>query len=600
MNTSLKVNDFNYFLPEELIATSPVEFRDQSRLLVVENNSLNDSLISVNDLLFNQLINYIKPNDLIIFNNSKVIKARLFGQKSTGGKIELLIERILDSGEVIAHVRSNKTINPGLNIILPNDISLTVTEKLEGIFKLVPNQPLNWIEYLDQHGHIPLPPYMKRSSSSLDDSRYQTVYAKDHGSVAAPTAGLHFTTQLLEQIQNVGAKIAYVTLHVGSGTFKPVSAEFITEHKMHSEVFSITDDTLKLIFECKKKGGNVIAVGTTSLRTLETIARDNFTRLNGETDIFITPGFEFKLVDKLITNFHLPKSTLLMLVSAFSGFGTIRQVYKHAIGNKYRFFSYGDAMLLTRNNKKEQDMENKTTHFGFKNVDETKKADLVANVFHSVAKNYDIMNDVMSMGLHRLWKKFTLFTAEIKTGSKVLDIAGGTGDMAKGFKQLVGETGEVWHTDINSSMLKVGRDRLFDEGIITPQCLCDAEKLPFIDNYFDAVCVSFGLRNMTHKDLALKEIHRVLKPGGILFVLEFSKVHKPLEKLYDLYSFKFLPFMGKLIAKDSESYTYLAESIRMHPDQETLKQMMFEAGFAKANYHNFTFGITALHKGYKA
>ena len=245
-------------------------------------------------------------------------------------------------------------------------------------------------------------------------------------------------------------------------------------------------------------------------------------------------------------------------------------------------------------------MENKTTHFGFKNVAETEKADMVANVFHSVAKNYDIMNDVMSMGLHRLWKKFTLFTAEIKSGGKVLDIAGGTGDMARGFKQIVGDTGEVWHTDINSSMLKVGRDRLFDEGIITPQCLCDAEKLPFTNDYFDAVCVSFGLRNMTHKDLALKEMQRVLKPGGILFVLEFSKVHKPLEKLYDLYSFKFLPFMGKLIAKDSESYTYLAESIRMHPDQETLKQMMLDAGFAKANYHNLTFGITALHKGYKA
>lgn len=245
-------------------------------------------------------------------------------------------------------------------------------------------------------------------------------------------------------------------------------------------------------------------------------------------------------------------------------------------------------------------MENKTTHFGFKNVAETEKADMVANVFHSVAKNYDIMNDVMSMGLHRLWKKFTLFTAEIKSGAKVLDIAGGTGDMTRGFKQIVGNSGEVWHTDINSSMLKVGRDRLFDEGIITPQCLCDAEKLPFADGYFDAVCVSFGLRNMTHKDLALKEMQRVLKPGGILFILEFSKVHKPLEKFYDLYSFKFLPFMGKLIAKDSESYTYLAESIRMHPDQETLKQMMLDAGFAKANYHNLTFGITALHKGYKA
>ncbi len=243
---------------------------------------------------------------------------------------------------------------------------------------------------------------------------------------------------------------------------------------------------------------------------------------------------------------------------------------------------------------------NKTTHFGFTDVEEDKKADLVADVFHSVAKSYDVMNDVMSMGLHRLWKKFTLFTAEIKSGAKVLDIAGGTGDMTLGFKQIVGETGEVWHTDINSSMLKVGRDRLIDQGVLTPQCLCDAEHLPFPDNYFDAVCVSFGLRNMTHKDIALSEMHRVLKPGGILFVLEFSKVIKPLEKLYDLYSFKLLPFMGQLIAKDRESYTYLAESIRMHPDQETLKQMMYSSGFAKVNYFNLTFGVTALHKGYKA
>ena len=245
-------------------------------------------------------------------------------------------------------------------------------------------------------------------------------------------------------------------------------------------------------------------------------------------------------------------------------------------------------------------MNNKTTDFGFSKVEENQKATMVADVFHSVAKNYDIMNDVMSMGLHRLWKKFTFFTNDIKYGDRVLDIAGGTGDMTLGFKQLVGDTGTVWHTDINSSMLKVGRNRLFDKGIITPQCLCDAEKLPFPDNYFNAVCVSFGLRNMTHKDIALTEMHRVLKPGGVLLVLEFSKVIKPLEKIYDLYSFNFLPFMGKLIAKDPDSYTYLAESIRMHPDQETLKQIILDSGFEKVNYHNLTFGVTALHKGYKS
>ena len=242
----------------------------------------------------------------------------------------------------------------------------------------------------------------------------------------------------------------------------------------------------------------------------------------------------------------------------------------------------------------------KNTHFGFKDVDEKQKATLVASVFHSVAKNYDLMNDLMSMGLHRIWKKFTFFTTEIKLGSKILDIAGGTGDMTIGFKKIVGDKGEVWHTDINSSMLKLGRDRLLNNGIITPRCLCDAEQLPFKDNYFDTVCVSFGLRNMTKKETALIEMHRVLKPGGVLLVLEFSKVVKPLQKIYDLYSFKILPFMGQLIAKDRDSYNYLAESIRMHPDQETLKQMILNAGFAKAGYHNLTFGVTALHKGYKA
>lgn len=239
------------------------------------------------------------------------------------------------------------------------------------------------------------------------------------------------------------------------------------------------------------------------------------------------------------------------------------------------------------------------THFGFKTVKQTDKQSLVADVFHSVAKNYDIMNDLMSLGLHRIWKKFTFFTSNVKIGDKVLDIAGGTGDMSIGFKRLVGDSGEVWHTDINSSMLKEGQDRLTNHGVITNTCLCNAEALPFTDNYFNAVCVSFGLRNMTNKDIALKEMYRVLKPGGSLFVLEFSKIHKPLNKFYDLYSFKILPFLGKVIAKDANSYQYLAESIRMHPDQETLKQMMLDCGFAKVDYHNLTFGITALHTGYK-
>jgi len=241
----------------------------------------------------------------------------------------------------------------------------------------------------------------------------------------------------------------------------------------------------------------------------------------------------------------------------------------------------------------------KQTHFGFKSVDESEKAHKVAEVFHSVAQKYDVMNDLMSGGMHRVWKHFTLNTSGVKRGDKVLDIAGGTGDLARGWAKRVGKTGEVWLTDINSSMLTVGRDRLLDEGLILPVSLADAEKLPFPDNYFDAVSVAFGLRNMTHKDAALKEMCRVLKPGGKLMVLEFSKVWKPLSPFYDLYSFKALPLMGKLVANDAESYQYLAESIRMHPDQETLKQMMREAGFGKVDYHNLSAGVVALHKGYK-
>lgn len=243
--------------------------------------------------------------------------------------------------------------------------------------------------------------------------------------------------------------------------------------------------------------------------------------------------------------------------------------------------------------------QDKQTHFGYQTVQESEKAGKVAEVFHSVAKNYDIMNDVMSGGLHRVWKQFTIHTARLPKGGKVLDIAGGTGDLSRGWAKRVGKSGEVWLTDINSSMLGVGRDRLLNEGLVLPVAVCDAEKLPFPDHYFDLVSVSFGLRNMTHKDIALREMYRVLKPGGTLLVLEFSKVAKPLAPAYDLYSFKLLPLMGKLIAKDADSYRYLAESIRMHPDQETLKQMMLDAGFDQVDYHNMTAGVVALHKGVK-
>jgi len=240
-----------------------------------------------------------------------------------------------------------------------------------------------------------------------------------------------------------------------------------------------------------------------------------------------------------------------------------------------------------------------TTHFGFKMVEETEKEHKVGEVFHSVASKYDLMNDVMSAGLHRGWKRFAVELSGVKAGDKVLDIAGGSGDLSKLFAKKVGSSGEVTLTDINASMLAVGRDRMIDAGLSVPATQCNAEKLPFADNTFDCVIVAFGLRNMTHKDIALKEMRRVLKIGGRLLVLEFSKVWQPLEKLYDAYSFKLLPFMGKILAKDEASYQYLAESIRMHPDQETLKQMMIDAGLSRVDYYNLSAGVVALHKGYK-
>ena len=246
-----------------------------------------------------------------------------------------------------------------------------------------------------------------------------------------------------------------------------------------------------------------------------------------------------------------------------------------------------------------ENQQSQKTHFGFEEVNESEKSRRVKDVFSSVASQYDLMNDLMSGGLHRVWKHIAVTLSGVREGSRVLDIAGGTGDLSKRYLKKIGDKGELWLTDINGEMLTVGRDRLIDDGFMPPLCQCDAESLPYPDNYFDCVTVAFGLRNMTHKDKALEEMHRVLKRGGRLIVLEFSKVWKPLEKLYDLYSFKLLPLMGRLVAKDEASYRYLAESIRMHPAQEELAQMMRSAGFERAEFFNLTAGVVAIHRGTK-
>ena len=339
-NNLLQLSDFDYHLPEQLIACQPLVNRDDSRLLVVDETP--------QDRQFKHILDYLNAGDLLVLNNTRVVKARLFGHKPTGGKVEVMLERVINNHEIIAHVGTSKAIKIGMQIELPAGISMQVIERMENIFRLRVVQDIDIYAYLEQHGNLPLPPYMQRQAVLDDETRYQTVFAQYNGSVAAPTAGLHFTPELLAQIRAKGVQISYVTLHVGSGTFKPVSVENIAEHKMHSEVFEINADTVELIKQTKLAGGKVIAVGTTSLRTLESVAKRGLYPQRGETDIFITPGFKFELVDKLITNFHLPKSTLLMLVAAFSGKTQIDASYQHAIQNNYRFFSYGDAMLLTR------------------------------------------------------------------------------------------------------------------------------------------------------------------------------------------------------------------------------------------------------------
>ncbi|MBQ1837366.1 MAG: tRNA preQ1(34) S-adenosylmethionine ribosyltransferase-isomerase QueA [Neisseriaceae bacterium] len=339
----MHINDFDFDLPSDLIAQYPPEIRGTSRMLVAPLNQ------PIQDKQFTDFIDYFESGDVLVMNNTQVIKARLFGQKATGGKIEALIERILDENTALAHIRSSKSPKAGSCLIFNDKIKAECLGRQGELFVLQFSGSLNVYEILEQYGKMPLPPYIERNPNHQDDSRYQTVYCKEQGAVAAPTAGLHFTDEMLHALKQKGVILQEVTLHVGAGTFQPVRVENIADHKMHHERYTVQESVVDAIQTAQKNGKKICAVGTTSLRALEAASLSGvLTAGSGDTDIFITPGFQFRTANMLLTNFHLPNSTLLMLVSAFAGYDKIRQIYQHAIDEKYRFFSYGDAMLLYR------------------------------------------------------------------------------------------------------------------------------------------------------------------------------------------------------------------------------------------------------------
>jgi len=336
------LSDYDFDLPPELVAQSPLAERSASRLLQVEPHAFSDRA-------FTDIVDLLSPGDLLVFNNTRVLKARFFGVKETGGKVEALVERVLDARTVHAQLRASKSPPPGTRIRLADAFEVVVGERAGEFFTLT--FPDDVFELIEAHGRLPLPPYIEHAADAVDEERYQTVYAKEPGAVAAPTAGLHFDAPLLQRLQERGVRLAYVTLHVGAGTFQPVRVENLAEHQMHSEWYTISQDTVDAVAETRAAGRSVVAVGTTSLRALESASQSG--RLvagSADTRLFITPGYRFHTVNRLITNFHLPKSTLLMLVSAFAGYDTMRAAYRHAIAQRYRFFSYGDAMLLTCSN----------------------------------------------------------------------------------------------------------------------------------------------------------------------------------------------------------------------------------------------------------
>lgn len=343
----MKLSDFHYDLPDELIARHPAAERTGSRLLVLDGKSG-----AIEHRQFTDLIDHVRPGDLFVFNNTRVIPARLFGAKASGGRVEILIERLLDEHTALAHMRANRALKPNTSIfIAPTehgdvaDTRVTVLEKNDGLYTIVFERPA--LSVLNEFGHMPLPPYIDREDTLTDRERYQTVYARREGAVAAPTAGLHFSEAYLQRCRELGVEFGYVTLHVGAGTFQPVRVDNILEHRMHAEYIEVDAGLCAQVAATRARGGRVIAIGTTSVRALESASSaGQLVPYSGDTQIFIYPGYRFKTVDMLLTNFHLPESTLLMLVSALAGRENILRAYEAAVAERYRFFSYGDAMLI--------------------------------------------------------------------------------------------------------------------------------------------------------------------------------------------------------------------------------------------------------------
>ncbi|MGD8617696.1 MAG: tRNA preQ1(34) S-adenosylmethionine ribosyltransferase-isomerase QueA [Gammaproteobacteria bacterium] len=334
--------DFHYDLPDQLIALYPPEERGSSRMLCLDPTT--DSLIDRNFREFPGLLN---PDDLLVFNDTRVIPARLYGSKQSGGKVEVLVERITGRLEALAHVRASKTPGTGTRLVFAAGVSATVTGRVEDLFRLEFTGLDSTLDVLEQHGHVPLPPYIRRGDEAADHDRYQTIFASRPGAVAAPTAGLHFDERILQQLAQRGIETARVTLHVGAGTFQPVRSDELEKHVMHYERYAVGNEVCEQIATTRRRGGRVVAVGTTVVRSLEAAAASGVPEpCRGETNLFITPGYRFRCVDALLTNFHLPESTLLMLVAAFAGHARVMAAYRHAIEQGYRFYSYGDAMFL--------------------------------------------------------------------------------------------------------------------------------------------------------------------------------------------------------------------------------------------------------------